>query len=228
MAKPYGMLVEGFNYSGVSEDAFNHWYDKEVIPARKRIKGFLNIQRWVSAEELSSMPGLGAAAPKLSIVTYELSGLNVLASKAYRKTLAPLATPQRREMLEKCPVMCHFEAEQTLPGRQQGSNKAGGMMMFVMNVSPNVDTEFNAWFDDEHIPALAKVPGVLNARRFRMPLGTHRYLVLYHLTDPAVQATQAWKDGGASPWTERMKTFFLAPECKPIRYVLRRYGKPAA
>ncbi len=37
MAKPYGMLVEGFNYSGVSEEKFNHWYDKETIPARKRV-----------------------------------------------------------------------------------------------------------------------------------------------------------------------------------------------
>jgi hypothetical protein len=28
-------------------------------------------------------------------------------------------------------------------------------------------TEFNVWYDTEHIPALARVPGVLCARRFK-------------------------------------------------------------
>ena len=36
-----------------------------------------------------------------------------------------------------------------------------------MNIAPKLEAEFNKWYDKEHIPALAAVPGVLAARRFR-------------------------------------------------------------
>ena len=36
-----------------------------------------------------------------------------------------------------------------------------------MNIAPEHEAEFNEWYDKEHIPALAAVPGVLCARRFR-------------------------------------------------------------
>ena len=123
--------------------------------------------------------------------------------------------------------MCHFEAEQTLPGQQAGPSEATGLMLFAMNVLPDVDREFNTWFDDEHIPHLAAVPGVLAARRFKMAGGSHRYLVLYHLSTPQVQASKEWKQGGASPLTDKMKPHFLNPERNPLRLVLRRYAARA-
>jgi len=39
----------------------------------------------------------------------------------------------------------------------------------------------------QHIPALAAVPGVLCARRFRATSANRRYVALYHLVSPEVQ-----------------------------------------
>jgi len=225
VAIPYGILVEGYNYSSVPESEFNDWYDQQRSAALKRIPGVLTAERWLNAEELSSMPGLGGSASnKVAVAVYDLESLDVLQSPAYLSA-AGGSSSSNQTMKEKIQTICHFEAEQTLPGRQSGPVEATGLMMFAMNVLPDVEQEFNAWFDDEHIPHLAAVPGVLAARRFKMAAGTHRYLVLYHLTSPEVQATQQWKQGGASPWTDRMKPHFLAPERNPLRLVMRRYAR---
>ena len=77
-----------------------------------------------------------------------------------------------------------------------------------MNVDPEHEAEFNEWYDHEHIPSLAAVPGCLCARRFRDNKGTHRYLALYHLTSPDVQASEAWKTAARTPWTERLRPHF--------------------
>ena len=108
-----------------------------------------------------------------------------------------------------------------------------------MNVVPEVEAEFNEWYDKEHIPALAAVPGVLSARRFRSTSdsgaqsratqrGTHdaghrKYVALYHLAMPAVQDGAEWKKARESDWTDRLKPHFR----DHLRIVLRRYTRGA-
>ena len=210
MAKPYGLLVAGFNYSNVAEDEFNDWYDNEHVPERLRTKGFINAQRW-----------LGADDPRLSIATYDLESLDVLQSPAYKAIGGENLSVWSKRMTGKCQRVCRFEADQTLPGRQAGPADAGGMMMFAMNVPAEVDADYNAWYNEEHVPALSKVPGCLSARRFKMMGGTHRYLAMYHLTGPEVQATDAWKAAAGTPWTAKLRPHFK----DPLRLVLRRYTR---
>ena len=212
MARPYGLLVAGFNYANVADDDFNAWYDTEHVPERLRTPGFINAQRW-----------LGADDPKISIATYDLESLDVLQSPAYRAIGGVNLSPWSKHVTAKCQRICRFEAEQTVPGQQAGPGDAGGMMMYAMNVAAEVDAEYNSWFNAEHLPALAAVAGCLCARRFRMTGGTHRYLVLYHLTAPEVQASDAWKKAAGTPWTSRMRPHFR----DPLRLVLRRYVRKA-
>lgn len=210
MAKPYGLLLVGFNYSNVAEDEFNDWYDNEHIPERERTKGFINAQRW-----------LGADDPKLSIATYDLESLDVLQTPAYKAIGGVNLSVWSKRVTGKCQRICRFEAEQTVPGQQAGPAVAGGMMMFAMNVPAEVDADYNAWYNEEHVPALSKVPGCLSARRFVMSGGTHRYLAIYHLTGPEVQATDAWKKAAGTPWTAKLRPHFK----DPLRLVLRRYTR---
>jgi hypothetical protein len=59
---------------------------------------------------------------------------------------------------------------------------------------------------DEHIPALARVPGVLCARRYRTSAGNPKYLALYHLASPRVIDTPEWKKAsGSTPMSERVR-----------------------
>ena len=210
MAKPYGLLLVGFNYSNVAEDEFNDWYDLEHIPERERTQGFINAERWLGAED-----------PKLSIASYDLDSLDVLQSPDYKAIGGANLSIWSKRMTGKAQRICRFEAEQTVPGREAGPADAGGLMMFAMNVPAEVDADYNAWYNEEHIPRLLKVPGCLCARRFKMAGGTHRYLALYHLSAPEVQASEAWKEAAGTPWTAKLRPHFK----DPLRLVLRRYRR---
>lgn len=209
MAEPMGLLVAGFNFSSIAADEFNAWYDTEHVPERLRVPGFINAQRW-----------LGADDPKISIATYDLDTLSVLKSPAYTAIAGPNLSPWSKRMVGKAQRICRVEAMQLVPGRVAAPAHAEAMLMVAMNVAPEAETEFNAWYNEEHVPALAAVPGCLCARRFRMDGGKHKYVALYQLNSPALPATPAWKKAVDTPWTIKMRPHFR----DFLRIVLRRYA----
>ncbi len=85
----------------------------------------------------------------------------------------------------------------------------GALLVVKINVPPDVEPEFSRWYDEEHIPRLTAVPGVLSGRRYVSPKGQHRYVAVYELTDRAVLRSRAWQDAGNTPWTERMRPHFV-------------------
>ncbi len=215
-SKPMGLLVAGFNYAAVGVDEFNDWYDTEHIPERGRIKGFVNCERW-----------LGADDPKISIATYDLASLAVLQTPEYRAIAGENLSPWSRRVIGKCRRICRFEAEQILPGSRIAPSGAGGMLLFATNVAPEAEADFNSWYDNEHVPNLAAVPGCLGGRRFRIEKavsqGSHRYLSLYHLALPEVCSSEAWRKAVETPWTHRVR-----PHTRDrLRIVLRRYQRAA-
>ena len=89
-----------------------------------------------------------------------------------------------------------------------------------MNIAPELEAEFNEWYDKEHIPALAAVPGVLCAPPLpRPPSGNRKYVALYHLATPEVQESAEWKEARQSDWTSRLQPHFR----DHLRLVCRRY-----
>jgi hypothetical protein len=90
-----------------------------------------------------------------------------------------------------------------------------------MNCVPEHEAEFNEWYNTEHVPALAAVPGTLSARRYRGTGADRRYVALYHLASPEVQASAAWKDAANTSWTERMRPHFR----DHLRIVACRYTR---
>ena len=212
--KPLGLLVAGFDTSPVHEDEFNDWYDTEHIPERRRVPGFLNCERWMGSEN-----------PRIAIATYDLESLDVLETGPYRAIAGENLSPWSRRMISKAQRICRFEAAQRGAGDRAAPERAGGMMMYAMNVAPSAEAEFNAWYDEEHIPRLAAVPGCLAARRFSilkaMSDGAQRYLAVYHLASPEVCSSKEWKDAANTEWTARMRPHFR----DGLRIVLRRYQR---
>jgi hypothetical protein len=213
MEKPYGLLVAGMNYTDVAVDEFNAWYDTEHVPERLGVKGFINAERW-----------LGVDDPKNSIATYDLESIDVLKSPAYTAIAGANLSPWSKRVTGKVKRICRFEAVQTVPGRVAAPAGAQGLLMYAMNVAPEAEAEYNAWYNEEHLPALAAIPGCLCARRFRMDGGTHRYVTFYHLNAPELQASDAWKKAAGTPWTEKMRPHFR----DPLRIVLRRYVRQSS
>jgi len=207
-----GLMVAGLNYSNVAADEWNDWYDTEHIPERARIKGFGTIQRW-----------LGADDPNISIATYDLDSVDVLEEPGYKAISGANMSPWSKRMTGKAERICRLVAEQTVPGRKAAPLDAGGALLFAMNVKPEAEADFNAWYNEEHLPALAAVPGCLCARRFKASGGTHKYVALYHLTGPEVTASKAWETAVNTPWTMKIR-----PQTSDrLRLVLMRYIRKA-
>src|SRR5712691_9695965 len=174
MAK--GALIAAMDFSNVAADEFNDWYDLEHIPERQRVPGFLTLQRWI-----------GAQNPKQSVATYDLDSLAVLQSPGYLAIGGANLSPWSKRVTAQVERLMRFEGDQILPGDRLPPANAGGLLLNAMNVVPEFEAEFNEWYDKEHIPALAAVPGVLSARRFRGSSGNRKYAALYHLATPEVQ-----------------------------------------
>lgn len=211
MAK--GLLLAVFDYTSVDVEEFNDWYDTEHIPERAALAGFGACERWLDDE--------GA---KVSVATYDLDTLDVLRSEPYKAIAYDNLSPWSRRIGRKAKLLLRFEGVQTLPGEAAAPADAGGLLVNAMNVAPEAEADFNAWYDEEHIPALAAVPGTLAARRYvaEGPAGgTHRYMAIYHLTSPEVTKSEAWAKAIDTPWSARVRPHFR----DRMRILARRYDR---
>jgi hypothetical protein len=203
-----GTLIAAMNIGKVAEDEFHDWYDTEHLPERERVPGFLRCERWIGADDR-----------KVSVATYDLETVGVLRTPAYLAIGGENLSPWSKRITARVERLMRFEGEQILPGLLLAPAGAGGLLLNAMNVVPEFEAEFNEWYDKEHIPALAAVPGVLCARRFRGTSGNRKYVALYHLDGPEVQDSAEWKKARESEWTDRLKPHFR----DHLRLVLRRY-----
>ena len=208
MAK--GTLIAAMNMGRAADDEFNDWYDTEHLPERQRVPGFLACQRWI-----------GAADRRISVATYDLDTVKVLQSPGYLAIGGANLSPWSKRVTAQVERLMRFEGDQILPGDQLPPANAGGLLLNAMNVVPEFEAEFNEWYDKEHIPALAAVPGVLCARRFRGTSGNRKYVALYHLAEPGVVESAEWKTARQSDWTSRLQPHFR----DHLRLVLRRYRR---
>jgi hypothetical protein len=206
MAK--GILIAAMNIGNAAEDEFHDWYDTEHLPERVRVPGFQLCQRWIGTQD-----------PKVSVATYDLDTIGVLQSPGYQAIGGANLSPWSKRVTSRVERLMRFEGDQILPGDQLPPDNAGGLLLNAMNVEPAAEAEFNEWYDKEHIPALAAVPGVLCARRFRATSANRRYVALYHLAVPDVQATPAWKSAADSEWTRKLRPHFR----DHLRLVCKKY-----
>jgi hypothetical protein len=205
---PTGLLFASFDFSNAHADEFHDWYDLEHIPERQRVPGFLTCERWIGDEN-----------PRVSVATYDLNSIAVLSSPAYRAIGGENLSVWSKRVTKLCQRIMRYEGEQILPGDAVSPAGAEGLLVASMNIDPAAESEFNEWYDAEHLPQLAKVPGVLCARRYRGS-GERKYLALYHLARADVARSDAWRAAADTPWTERMRPYFrdlLVLRCRRYR-----------
>ena len=185
MAK--GVMIAAMDFTNVDESEFNDWYDTEHLPERVRIPGFEVSQRWIGADN-----------PRLSLATYDLENADVLDGPGYTAIGGANSSPWSRRVTSRVTRILRYVGEQILPG-DGAAPEAGGILLVGLTPAADDETAFNHWYDKEHVPALAAVPGVLCARRFRTTNGAAtKYAALYHLTEPGVQESAAWKAASAA------------------------------
>lgn len=119
-----------------------------------------------------------------------------------------------------------------------------GILIVTTNPPVDMEEEFNAWYDREHVPERLSVPGFERAQRYHLACGERRYLALYDMSgfdvfgSPAYLATSGCNN---TPWTKRIISrcnFVRAPavqiypgraltSCAP-RLMMLRFAEAAA
>jgi antibiotic biosynthesis monooxygenase (ABM) superfamily enzyme len=74
-----------------------------------------------------------------------------------------------------------------------GENLVKYLLVVRMDVEPEKEKQLNDWYNNVHIPALLKVPGVLSARRYVATQGAPKYTAIYEFDRPDVTVGEAWK-----------------------------------
>jgi len=194
MTQPLGLLIASFDISDCPEDEFNDWYDTEHIPDRQKVPGFLNFERWIGADN-----------PKVVLAIYDLQSADVLQSPEYLAIGFHNPSPWTRRLMPKTKRVLRFVGEQITPGNVLAPKGAGGLLFMGFNIESGIEQEYARWMDEEHLPRLAKVPGVLSARRFVAVDSTHKYIAVYHLTGPEVCSSDAWLEAIETPWTHTIR-----------------------
>jgi hypothetical protein len=101
------------------------------------------------------------------------------------------------------------------------SGKSRYLMIVSMDVDPQHEALFNEVYDQEHIPNLSKVPGVLRITRYKreeliMNLGGERrtmraenepaYTVIYEIENPEVLTSPQWAEAvEAGRWPAQVR-----------------------
>jgi hypothetical protein len=153
--------------------------------------GLLTVQRWVGRDD-----------PRLRLVLHEFDGASSARSAGL---LAERTSPSSRPLAEGEAGHEVYAGEQFNPGDVASPEGAAGFYVVGMNAPTGAEEEFNRWYDEEHLPRLAAVPGVLAARRYRTWSGPRTYLAIYHVEDPRIPGSEAWLAAAETPWTHAMR-----------------------
>jgi hypothetical protein len=93
------------------------------------------------------------------------------------------------------------------------------LLVVMTDVDPEHEEDLNRWYNEEHLPALLKVPGVLSAHRYKVVPDTEspeisgtgrpqKYLTIYEHESIGVEKTEAYQKVRSTPWAERMRAHF--------------------
>ena len=92
------------------------------------------------------------------------------------------------------------------PGADQ---RAEGLLYVEVDCPRELETEFHAWYNLEHIPERLRIPGFVTGHRYTALEGGARWLAVYRLENPAVLDSpeyRRWMGPSQTPWTQRMVT----------------------
>lgn len=212
--KGTGLLMVWADVPADKEDEFNRWYNEEHLAERLSIPGFLSAARYEAVKN----------GPK-HLACYELESTAVLDSAAYKRVLAHPTPWTKRAgpeavattFIRNVYAMIH---PATLSAKAAESGMAPALQIGRMDVPPEIDADFNDWYNTIYVPNYETVPGVIRGRRYRAVVGVPTYLTLYEFDQPLVSESAAWlAQRDASPVTQRIRPHMHHAPGSPGVYV---------
>ncbi|KAJ4487129.1 hypothetical protein C8J55DRAFT_547961 [Lentinula edodes] len=119
-------------------------------------------------------------------------------------------------------------AHATLKGPEYLSTNPSFLVSVALSPTLEAETDFNAWYEEEHIDLLSQVPGWQACRRFSLvdfestvnSVSPPRYLALHAYKDLDGFTTPQFKAATNTPWRTKVMKEIVASE----RYVYRLQG----
>ena len=186
------------------EAEWNRWYNEKHVPDLLSRPGFLGGRRFERVAE-----GVGVAGPlPRYLAAYDLADAAALNTDEYRAIRQPpIYTEQDRSMLRlfRNANRAVFAQIGEWPAGGADVAAAGGLIAAGLVPTTEGEEEYNAWYEQEHIPYILAVPGVLRVRRFRALEGEPAYLALWDLTAPEVRGSEAFARAADTPWSARIR-----------------------
>lgn len=188
-----GLLAVWTDIAPEMESEFNEWYNTEHIPQLLGVPGFLSGRRYLSVE----------GEPKY-LALYELADENVLKSDAFLKVreVPTEWTKKVRPYFRNTAIGVY---RQIFSHGTPPEKDADFVLAVRLNIPPEEESEFNEWYNVDHVPALVGVPGVFCARRYVAVEADPKYLAVYELSDAKILKSQEWDRARNSEWTLRIR-----------------------
>jgi hypothetical protein len=79
------------------------------------------------------------------------------------------------------------------------------ILIVQTDIAPEMEEEFNRWYDKEHIPRLLGVPGVVKAVRGLNAGNGPKYIAIYEHENSEVQHTPAYKNAIETEWAHKIQ-----------------------
>ena len=188
-----------------SEAEYHDWYDHEHGPRRLKVPGFRNGYRYGALDE---------ARPSW-LVVYDLDSPEVLESPEY-KALGPTASEYDKSVGASLATLDRRLYEEVSSAGAAPDEPAPVLLAVAMTVPADAEDDVQAWYTDEHIPMLLKVPGWGRIRRFRLVSSMDGpapvLLSMHELAGPAVLEEPAFKAAISTPWRDRVVASALRRE----------------
>jgi hypothetical protein len=189
----------------VDEAEFHDWYDHEHGPARLTVPGFGPSYRYGALD--------GQKPPWLAL--YELDSPDALDSPEY-KALSANASDRDKSVAAGLATLDRRIYEQVSDDGSPVGRPAPVILSVALSVPEDSEDDLAAWYTEEHIPMLLRVPGWRRIRRFRlvraMDAPGPEFLSVHELAGPEVLEDPGYRAAISTPWRDRVVASALRRE----------------
>jgi hypothetical protein len=190
----------------VDEAEFHDWYDHQHGPARLTVPGFGRAYRYRA---------LGGQKPSW-LALYELDRPDVIDSPEYQ-ALGANASDRDKSVAAGLATLDRRVYEQISEDGPGAARTASVILAVAMSVPEGSEDDLAAWYAEEHIPMLLKVPGWRRIRRFRLIRALDgpepgSFLSMHELAGPEVLEDPGYRAAVSTPWRDRVVASALRRE----------------
>jgi len=187
--KSSAIVFDAITVSPQSDFAFDVWYANHYLPAMSARREFVNVQRYGSPRR----------------ATY----LAVFESDDTTAAIRSLATPAPAHEAVVAVERYSTErlGEHRAPTAGDAILDADILYPVFFRVPADRETEFNAWYEEEHLAILLRCPYWPMCRRFRITNPgpeSWTHLALHYLTDLRALESAERTEARSTPWRARL------------------------